>query len=157
VVSSNLVRSPTSPNVWSGMQRLRTVLSIRTYDLKLSQPAPISCRLLVGSAQKTLRSGEAAAGFPAPGSVPIKQFEGGLDAAEALRQAQCWLRDSTNGEKRDLFAEIVAQEAGAWLPRATAEACLEAVVLEDPAPAGSPTRQAGPRLATQGSEPQLVI
>ena len=52
--------------------------------------------------------------------------------AEALRQAQRWLRDSTNGEKRELFETLLDGGERTWLPRATAEACFEAVVLEDP-------------------------
>jgi CHAT domain-containing protein len=56
----------------------------------------------------------------------------GMPPAEALRQAQRWLRDSTNGEKRELFQALLQGGEGTWLPRATAEACLEAVVLEDP-------------------------
>jgi CHAT domain-containing protein/tetratricopeptide (TPR) repeat protein len=55
-----------------------------------------------------------------------------LAPAQALRQAQRWLRDSTNGEKRELFQTLLEGGEGTWLPRATAEACLEAVVLEDP-------------------------
>jgi CHAT domain-containing protein/tetratricopeptide (TPR) repeat protein len=55
-----------------------------------------------------------------------------LAPAEALRQAQRWLRDSTNGEKRELFETLLQGGEGTWLPRATAEACFEAVVLEDP-------------------------
>lgn len=56
----------------------------------------------------------------------------GLGPAEALRQAQRWLRDSTNGEKRELFRTLLEEGEEARLPRATVEACFEAVALEDP-------------------------
>jgi CHAT domain-containing protein len=54
-----------------------------------------------------------------------------LSPAEALGRAQRWVRDSTNGEKRSVFETLLDRNDG-WLPRATAEACLEAVLLEDP-------------------------
>jgi CHAT domain-containing protein len=55
----------------------------------------------------------------------------GRAPAEALRQAQRWLRDSTNGAKRRRFDALLDRD-DAWLPRATVEACFEAVVLQDP-------------------------
>ena len=55
----------------------------------------------------------------------------GRSPAQALRQAQRWLRDSTNGAKRDRFSAMLDRD-DAWLPRATIEACFEAVVLLDP-------------------------
>ena len=55
----------------------------------------------------------------------------GQSPAQALRQAQCWLRDSTSGAKRDRFSAMLDRE-DTWLPRATIEACFEAVVLLDP-------------------------
>jgi CHAT domain-containing protein/tetratricopeptide (TPR) repeat protein len=55
----------------------------------------------------------------------------GWPPAQALRQAQRWLRDSTNGAKRDRFAAMLDRD-DTWLPRATIEACFEAVVLQDP-------------------------
>jgi tetratricopeptide (TPR) repeat protein len=57
----------------------------------------------------------------------------GLDPAEALRQAQQWLRDSTNGDKRRTFEAALKEQDGLLpLPRAALEACWEAVVLEEP-------------------------
>jgi CHAT domain-containing protein/tetratricopeptide (TPR) repeat protein len=38
-----------------------------------------------------------------------------LDPAEALRRAQCWVRDATNGEKRERFPAI-AELSGAGVP-----------------------------------------
>lgn len=55
----------------------------------------------------------------------------GRPPAEALRRAQRWLRDSSNGAKRDRFSAMLDQD-DAWLPRATIEACFEAAVLLDP-------------------------
>jgi CHAT domain-containing protein len=54
-----------------------------------------------------------------------------LDPAEALRRAQQWLRDSSNGDKRATF-EAALKEPDHRLPAAALEACWEAVVLEDP-------------------------
>jgi CHAT domain-containing protein/tetratricopeptide (TPR) repeat protein len=54
-----------------------------------------------------------------------------LDPAEALRRAQQWLRDSSNGDKRRTFEAALKDQDGR-LPRAALEACWEAVVLEEP-------------------------
>jgi hypothetical protein len=40
------------------------------------------------------------------------------------------LRDTTNGDERDLFEALVDRNNG-WLPRETVEAWLETVLLED--------------------------
>ena len=56
----------------------------------------------------------------------------GQEPAEALRQAQRWLRDSTNGELRSMFQALYDQGPAAWLAQATTQACYEAVLLKDP-------------------------
>jgi CHAT domain-containing protein/tetratricopeptide (TPR) repeat protein len=55
----------------------------------------------------------------------------GLGPAEALRRAQQWLRDSSNGDKRATF-EAALKQPDPRLPLAALEACWEAVALEDP-------------------------
>jgi CHAT domain-containing protein len=55
----------------------------------------------------------------------------GLKPAQALRRAQCWLRDTPSGQVREWFEALLAQP-DSWLPSATAMACLEAVLLNDP-------------------------
>lgn len=55
----------------------------------------------------------------------------GLPPAEALRQAQQWLRDTTSEEKRRMFDGWL-NRGGGWLPRSVAQACWNAVALEEP-------------------------
>jgi len=57
----------------------------------------------------------------------------GLEPVEALRQAQIWLRDSTDGEKRGYFQSALPEFAGLRLPAESAEAFFQAVVFNDPA------------------------
>ncbi len=59
----------------------------------------------------------------------------GTAPAEAMRQAQRWLRDSTNGDIRATFESLLAAD-DAWLPKSAVEACIEAVILEDPGQRG---------------------
>jgi CHAT domain-containing protein/tetratricopeptide (TPR) repeat protein len=54
-----------------------------------------------------------------------------LDPAEALRRAQQWLRDSSNGDKR-ATVEAALKQPDHRLPAAALEACWDAVVLEEP-------------------------
>jgi CHAT domain len=56
----------------------------------------------------------------------------GLAPAEALRQAQRWLRDTTNDDMCRWFEPLLDHGAATWLPRATVEACWETVSLEEP-------------------------
>jgi CHAT domain-containing protein len=56
-----------------------------------------------------------------------------LAPPEALRQAQRWLRDSTNGDMRALFKTLLAANQAGWPPKLVVQACYEAVVLKDPA------------------------
>ncbi|MGI8334482.1 CHAT domain-containing protein [Actinomadura scrupuli] len=54
----------------------------------------------------------------------------GLGIAHALRQAQQWMRDTTNAEKRATFEEHL--DGGGWMPSEVAMACWEQVILQDP-------------------------
>ena len=56
----------------------------------------------------------------------------GLTPAEALRQAQRWLRDTTNGEKRAYFEGFLPGFGPKKTPADTASTLHKAVVLEDP-------------------------
>ena len=55
----------------------------------------------------------------------------GGGTAAALAAAQRWLRDTSNGSKRDRYTRWL-EEGHPWLPAAVAEACFEAVALLDP-------------------------
>jgi hypothetical protein len=52
--------------------------------------------------------------------------------AEALRAAQMWLRDSSNGQIRK-HLETPLETGGSWPPRPAVEACYEMVALKDDA------------------------
>ncbi|MFD8810769.1 CHAT domain-containing protein [Streptomyces sp. NPDC059627] len=54
----------------------------------------------------------------------------GISPAQALRSAQQWLRDSTNGDKRAFFEEQV--RGTGWMPERVAMACWQQMVLQDP-------------------------
>jgi CHAT domain/Tetratricopeptide repeat len=58
--------------------------------------------------------------------------QGGLEPWDALQRAQRWIRDTTNGEKRDTYAALLT--GGQWrrLPQTTTEALYEAIALMDP-------------------------
>ncbi|MGP4087516.1 CHAT domain-containing protein, partial [Streptomyces sp. KR55] len=51
--------------------------------------------------------------------------------AAALAAAQRWLRDTSNGAKRDRFTRWL-ETGHPWIPDSVAEACFEAVALRDP-------------------------
>jgi CHAT domain-containing protein len=52
--------------------------------------------------------------------------------AEALRQAQRWLRDATNGDLIRRFQAVLDHDGQAWPPRPVVVACVKAVALKDP-------------------------
>jgi CHAT domain-containing protein len=52
--------------------------------------------------------------------------------AEALRQAQIWLRDSTDGEKTTYFHSDLLKFAGLRIPAASADRFFKEVVLNEP-------------------------
>lgn len=54
----------------------------------------------------------------------------GMAPAQALRSAQQWLRDSTNGDKRTFFEEQV--RGTGWMPVRVAMACWQQTVLQEP-------------------------
>lgn len=56
----------------------------------------------------------------------------GLAPAEALRKAQQWLRDTTNGEKIEEYRRALAEGAG-WLPARAADDLMLALEFQDPA------------------------
>jgi len=56
----------------------------------------------------------------------------GLAPADALRRAQQWLRDTTNGEKVEEYRRALAEDAG-WLPARAADALMLALQFQDPA------------------------
>lgn len=56
----------------------------------------------------------------------------GLPPAEALRRAQRWLRDTTNGEKIDQYRQALAEGAG-WLPGRAATDLTLALEFQEPA------------------------
>ena len=55
----------------------------------------------------------------------------GLPLPEALRQAQIWLRDTTNGEKEAYFKASLPAVAGLRMPAAAAEEFFKAVAWAD--------------------------
>ena len=55
----------------------------------------------------------------------------GLSLPEALRQAQIWLRDTTNGEKKEYFKASLPELAGVHMPADVAEVFYKAVAWED--------------------------
>jgi CHAT domain-containing protein len=56
----------------------------------------------------------------------------GLTPADALRRAQQWLRDTTNGEKIEEYRRALA-EGAAWLPGRAADDLVLALEFQDPA------------------------
>jgi CHAT domain-containing protein len=56
----------------------------------------------------------------------------GLTPASALRRAQQWLRDTTNGEKIEGYRRALAEGAG-WLPARAADDLMLALEFQDPA------------------------
>jgi len=54
-----------------------------------------------------------------------------LDPPEALRQAQIWLRDTTNGGKEDYFKQSLPEYAGTKMPEAAARKALREVLQQD--------------------------
>jgi CHAT domain-containing protein len=56
----------------------------------------------------------------------------GLAQADALRKAQQWLRDTTNGEKIEQYRLALAERAG-WLPARAADDLMLALEFQDPA------------------------
>jgi CHAT domain-containing protein len=56
----------------------------------------------------------------------------GLTPADALRNAQQWLRDTTNGEKIDQYRRALAERA-AWLPGRAEDDLILALEFQDPA------------------------
>lgn len=56
----------------------------------------------------------------------------GLAPADALRKAQQWLRDTTNGEKIEQYRQALAESAG-WLPARAADDLMLALEFQDPA------------------------
>lgn len=54
------------------------------------------------------------------------------DPAAALCQAQCWVRDSTNGEKASMYATAHQKAPVGWLTPAAASALHAKVAYEDP-------------------------
>jgi len=57
----------------------------------------------------------------------------GLRPAEALRQAQRWLRDTTNDEKVQYFEKEIPELANYRMPQQTAEFLYQSVGFKDPA------------------------
>jgi len=55
-----------------------------------------------------------------------------LELPEALRQAQIWLRDSTDGEKKKYFQSSLPEFVGLRLPIESADSFFKAVVFNDP-------------------------
>jgi len=58
--------------------------------------------------------------------------QAGFEPWDALRRAQRWVRDTTNAEKRDNYAALLAEDQLRRLPKVTATALYGAVVLMDP-------------------------
>jgi len=56
----------------------------------------------------------------------------GYEVSESLWQAQIWLRDSTDGDKRDYFQSSLSELVGLRIPVESAEAFFRAMVLNDP-------------------------
>jgi len=56
----------------------------------------------------------------------------GLDPAEALRQAQIWLRDTTNAEKAEYFGTELPELNGTRMPEPLADALFKQVALRKP-------------------------
>ena len=56
----------------------------------------------------------------------------GIEPSEALRQAQIWLRDSTDGEKKKYFQSALPEFAGYKLPAESANTFFTEIVLNDP-------------------------
>jgi hypothetical protein len=52
-----------------------------------------------------------------------------MDPTEALRQAQQWVRDTTNGQKRDHFRGSLPEFSGSGMPAAAAGALYQACAL----------------------------
>ena len=56
----------------------------------------------------------------------------GLQPPEALRQAQMWLRDTTNGEKETYFKRSLPEYQGMRMPEASAREALNQMFLNNP-------------------------
>jgi CHAT domain-containing protein len=56
----------------------------------------------------------------------------GVAPPQALREAQQWLRDTTNGQKADLYGQALADGAG-WLPARAGTELVPALRVQDPA------------------------
>ena len=57
--------------------------------------------------------------------------EEGLQPPEALRQAQMWLRDRTNGEKEEYFKRSLPEYQGTKMPEASAREALHQMLLRN--------------------------
>ena len=57
--------------------------------------------------------------------------EEGLQPPEALRQAQIWLRDTTNGEKEDYFKKSLPEYQGERMPEVSAREGLHQMLLRN--------------------------
>ncbi|MEL7354455.1 MAG: CHAT domain-containing protein, partial [Cyanobacteria bacterium J06560_5] len=56
----------------------------------------------------------------------------GLEISQALRQAQQWLRDTTNGEKATYFKDFMPTQSTARMPASVADHLYKALILSDP-------------------------
>ncbi|MEO0769204.1 MAG: CHAT domain-containing protein [Cyanobacteria bacterium J06649_4] len=56
----------------------------------------------------------------------------GLEISQALRQAQQWVRDTTNGEKAAYFKDFVPTQSVSKMPASTADHLYKSLILSDP-------------------------
>ena len=56
----------------------------------------------------------------------------GLEISQALRQAQQWVRDTTNGEKAAYFKDSIPTQSTSKIPASTADHLYKSLVLSDP-------------------------
>jgi hypothetical protein len=85
---------------------------------------------------------EAVAGIVSDFVAAHQPYRAGRDGSEdrweacldrtTLRQAQQWLRDTTNGDKVEEYRRALAEGAG-WLPARAADALMLALEFQDPA------------------------
>jgi CHAT domain-containing protein len=61
-----------------------------------------------------------------------KPEDGGLAPEEALRQAQIWVRDTTNQEKQDFLRKSLTKVPTTLMPESAARVALNQLLLEDP-------------------------
>jgi CHAT domain-containing protein len=56
----------------------------------------------------------------------------GLEIAQALRQAQQWVRDTTNSEKIAYFKDFTPDQSAAKMPASTADYLYKSLILSRP-------------------------